>query len=262
MTAPSLLSKKDGPIGWMIFSNPDRRNAVTQEMWAAMPGVLADFATDPAIHVMIVRGAGEQTFISGADISQFEAKRSQPADQEHYNAIFSKANTALAEVGKPTIAMIRGYCIGGGLGIAVGCDLRIATDDARFGIPAALLGVGYAYTGVKRLVDLVGPSFAKEIFYTGRQFDAGEALTMGLVNRVVPPAELETYTREYATRIAGNSPLTIKAAKLCVETALAEGSKKDLQAAHRAVEACNLSEDYKEGRRAFLEKRRPHFKGR
>jgi enoyl-CoA hydratase len=262
MTAPSLLSKKDGPIGWMIFSNPDRRNAVTQEMWATVPEVLNDFAADPAIQVVVVRGAGEQTFISGADISQFEAKRTAPADQERYNAIFGKANAALAEMAKPTLAMIRGYCIGGGLGIAVGCDLRIATDDARFGIPAALLGVGYAYTGVKRLVDLVGPSFAKEIFYTGRQFDAGEALTMGLVNRVVPAAELETYTRECATRIAGNSPLTIKAAKLCVETALAEGSKKDLQAANRAVEACNLSEDYKEGRRAFLEKRRPQFKGR
>lgn len=262
MTAPSLLSKKDGPIGWIIFSNPDRRNAVTQEMWAAMPGILADFATDPAIHVIVVRGEGEQTFIAGADISQFEAKRTEPKDQEHYNAIFGKANAALAEVAKPTIAMIRGYCIGGGLGIAVGCDLRIATDDARFGIPAALLGVGYAYGGVKRLVNLVGPSFAKEIFYTGRQFDAGEALTMGLVNRVVPVAELETYTREYAMRIAGNAPLTIKAAKICVETSLAEGNKKDLAAAHHAVEACNLSEDYKEGRRAFLEKRRPQFNGR
>jgi len=262
MTEPSLLSKKDGPIGWMIFNNPDRRNAVTYEMWAAMPGILADFAADPVIQVIVIRGAGEQTFISGADISQFEAKRSAPADQAHYNAIFGKGNAALVDIPKPTIAMIRRHCIGGGLGIAVGCDLRIAADDARFGIPAALLGVGYAYEGVKRLVDLVGPSFAKEIFYTGRQFDAGEALAMGLVNRVVPLAELETYTREYATRIAGNAPLTVKASKLAVETALAEGARKDLQAAHRAVEACNLSEDYQEGRRAFLEKRRPQFKGR
>jgi enoyl-CoA hydratase len=139
--------------------------------------------------------------------------------------------------------------------------LRIAADDARFGIPAALLGIGYAYEGVKRLVDLVGPSFAKEIFFTARQFDAAEALAMGLVNRVVPAADLETYTHEYASRIAGNAPLTIKSVKLAVDAALLD-PPKDLAAVKAAIDACNRSEDYKEGRRAFLEKRRPRFRGR
>jgi enoyl-CoA hydratase len=262
MTDASLSAEKEGPIGWMIFNNPGRRNAVTYEMWAAMPGILADFAADPNVRVAILRGGGDQTFISGADISQFEAKRSTPEDMAAYNRTLAQANDALIQLQKPTIAMVRGHCIGGGLGIALCCDLRIAADDARFGIPAARLGLGYAYEGVKRLVDLVGPSFAKEVFYTARQFDAGEALTMGLVNRVVPAAELETFTREYSARIAGNAPLTIKAVKLSADMAVAETGEKDLRVARDAVDACNHSEDYREGRRAFLEKRRPQFKGR
>ena len=262
MTDASLSAKKEGPIGWMSFNNPGRRNAVTYEMWAAMPGILADFASDPNIRVVIVRGGGDQTFISGADISQFESKRGTPADMARYNATLAEANAALIGIQKPTMAMIRGHCIGGGLGIALCCDLRIAADDGRFGIPAARLGLGYAHEGVKRLVDLVGPSFAKEIFYTARQFDANEALAMGLVNRVVPAAELETFTREYATRIAGNAPLTIRAAKLAADAAVADTGQRDLDAVHGAVDACNRSGDYQEGRRAFLEKRRPQFKGR
>jgi enoyl-CoA hydratase len=261
MSEASLLAKKEPPIGWMIFNNPDRRNAVTYEMWAAMPGVLADYAADPQVRVVIVRGGGELTFIAGADISEFEAKRGTPEDIARYNAALAEGSAPLIQLPKPTIAMIRGHCIGGGLGIALGCDLRIAADDARFGIPAALLGLGYSYEGVKRLVDLVGPSFAKEIFYTARQFDAAEALAMGLINRALPAVELETYTREYAARIAGNAPLTIKAAKLAVDAAVAETGQTDLREVRAAVEACNHSADYREGRRAVLEKRRPQFKG-
>lgn len=262
MTDASLSAEKEGPIGWLIFNNPGRRNAVTYEMWSAMPGLLGDFAADPNVRVVIVRGGGDQTFISGADISQFEAKRSSAEGMAEYNRALAQANGALIELQKPTIAMIRGHCIGGGLGIAVCCDLRISADDGRFGIPAARLGLGYAYDGVKRLVDLVGPSFAKEIFYTARQFDAGEALTMGLVNRVVPAAELETFTREYATRIAGNAPLTVKAVKLAADAAVADAGQRDLSVVHSAVQACNDSDDYREGRRAFMEKRRPQFRGR
>ncbi|MFL6649529.1 MAG: enoyl-CoA hydratase [Sulfurifustaceae bacterium] len=262
MTNASLLAEKDGPIGWMIFHNPDHRNAVTYEMWAAMPGILADFAADPAVRVIVLRGGGGETFVSGADISQFEAKRSTPEAIADYNARLAEATIALSRVQKPTIAMIRGFCIGGGLAIASNCDLRIATDEARFGIPAARLGLGYAYEGIKRLVDLIGPSFTKEIFYTARQFDSKEAAAMGLVNRVVPAAELESYTREYAARIAGNAPLTIKAVKLSAEAAVAEAGGNDLREVRQAIEACNRSADYQEGRRAFIEKRRPQFTGK
>jgi enoyl-CoA hydratase/carnithine racemase len=262
MIDASLLAKKEAAIGWLIFNNPEHKNAVTYEMWAALPALADDLATDPAVRVVIVRGGGEQTFVSGADISQFEAKRGSAEAIADYNARLAEATAALARLRKPTIAMIRGFCIGGGLAIASMCDLRIATDDAQFGIPAARLGLGYAYEGIKRLVDLIGPSFTKEIFYTARQFTAAEALTMGLINRAVAPAELETYTREYASRIVGNAPLTVRATKLSVDAAVAESGGKDLREVLDAIAACNRSEDYQEGRRAFLEKRRPQFKGR
>ncbi len=262
MTEASLLAKKEDAIGWLIFNNPDHKNAVTYEMWAAVPRAVADLVADSTVRVVVVRGGGEQTFVSGADISQFESKRSSPDAVADYNTKLAEATVALARLPKPTIGMIRGYCIGGGLAIASMCDLRIATADARFGIPAAKLGLGYAHDGIKRLVDLVGPSFTKEIFFTGRQFDANEALAMGLINRAVPPADLETYTREYATRIAENAPLTITATKVSVDAAVTEIGGKDLRAVHDAIAACNRSDDYQEGRRAFLEKRRPQFKGR
>lgn len=262
MTDASLLAKKEDAIGWLVFNNPEHKNAVTYEMWSALPAAAADLAADPAVRVVIVRGGGEQTFVSGADISQFEAKRGSAEAIADYNARLAEATAALARLAKPTIAMIRGFCIGGGLAIASMCDLRIAADDAQFGIPAARLGLGYAYEGIKRLVDLIGPSFTKEIFYTARQFTAAEALTMGLINRVVPPAELETHTREYAARIAGNAPLTVRSTKLSVDAAVAERGARDLREVLDAIAACNKSEDYREGRRAFLEKRRPQFKGR
>jgi enoyl-CoA hydratase len=257
-----IIVKKDGAVGWLIFNNPERLNAVSYEMWAAMTPALNDFAADPAIRSVVLRGAGDKAFVSGADISQFEAKRGSADAVAEYNATSARAGAALQHLPKPTIAMIRGYCIGGGLGIALGCDIRIASDNSRFAVPAAKLGLGYAYGGLKRLVDIVGPSFAKEIFYTARQFTAQEALTMGLVNRVVPEAELETYVRDYTDRIAANAPLTIKAAKLAADTAVTNPGKADIEAVDRAVDVCFNSEDYKEGRRAFLEKRRPKFVGR
>jgi enoyl-CoA hydratase len=256
-----MLSRKEGGVGYVIFNNPERHNAVSLDMWAAATRILADFARDDAVRVVVVTGAGGKAFISGADISRFGDERSTEAAIAHYNKTVAEANTAFYEFAKPTIAMIQGYCIGGGLGLAICCDLRICSDNSKFGIPAAKLGLGYGYPGIKRLTDVVGPSFAKEIFYTARHFDAEEARTMGLVNRVVPVAELEAYVKNYAETIGANAPLTINAVKYIVGEAVKDESKRDLERAGAMVKQCFDSKDYIEGRTAFMEKRKPVFTG-
>ncbi len=256
-----MLSRKDGSVGYVIFNNPERHNAVSLEMWARTAEILEGFAHDDEVRVVVITGAGGKSFVSGADISKFESERASLEATKHYNATVAKANESIYEFGKPTIAMIRGYCIGGGLGLAVCCDLRICSDNSKFGIPAAKLGLGYSYPGVKRLSDLVGPSFAKEIFFTARQFDAEEARVMGLVNRVVPQAELETYVKTYAETVAGNAPLTVKAAKFIANETVRDESKRNLARCAELVEACFRSNDYTEGRKAFMEKRKPAFTG-
>ncbi len=256
-----MLSRKDGRVGYVIFNNPERHNAVSLEMWARTSEILDAFAKDDEVRVVVITGAGGKSFVSGADISKFESERASLEATKVYNATVAKANETIFDFAKPTIAMIRGYCIGGGLGLAVCCDLRICTDNSKFGIPAAKLGLGYSYPGVKRLVDLVGPSFAKEIFFTARQFDAEEARIMGLVNRVVPTAELEDYVKNYADTIASNAPLTVKTAKFIANQTVKDESKRDLARCAELVEACFKSNDYTEGRRAFMEKRKPQFTG-
>jgi enoyl-CoA hydratase/carnithine racemase len=257
-----MIARKDGPIGWMQFNNPARHNAVSMEMWKAVPEIMAEFEKDDQIRLVVLSGAGGKAFISGADISEFGEKRSSPETVLEYNRIAGLANAAIIGFPKPTIAMIQGYCIGGGLGVALCCDLRLAAQNSRFAVPAAKLGLGYAYEGIKRLVDVVGPSFAKEIFYTARQFDSTEALQMGLVNRVVPAAGIETYVRDYAGTIGGNAPLTINSVKLSVNEATKDPEKRNLAAVQAAVDACFASADYIEGRTAFMEKRKPAFRAR
>ena len=257
-----MIARKDGAIGWMIFNSPARRNAVSVDMWAAMPAILGAFEADNEIRAIVLAGAGENAFIAGADISEFDQKRGSAEAVKEYEAISASAHRALVGATKPTIAMIRGVCVGGGVAVALGCDLRIAADDGRFAVPAAKLGLGYGYGGIKRLIDVVGPAFAMEIFYTARLFDAAEALHMGLVNRVVPAAELESYVRNYAATIAANAPLTMAAVKQAVGEALKDESRRDLQSVQKAVDACFASDDYKEGRRAFMDKRKPKFNGR
>lgn len=257
-----LIARKEGAIGWIIFNNPDRHNATSFEMWQSLPLVLDAYVKDREVRVIIFRGAGEKAFSAGADISQFKEKRSSADAVKAYNDAADASNRALRECPKPTIAMVRGYCIGGGTAVAAGCDIRIASDDARFGVPAAKLGLGYRFDGIKRLASTVGPAFTAEIFFTARQFTAQEALQMGLVNRVLPAAEVERYTLDYANTIATNAPLTIAAVKQSLVELGKDPSERDLALCQRMVDACFGSEDYKEGQAAFMEKRKPQFKGR
>ena len=257
-----LIGRKDGQIGWMIFNNPERRNAVSLDMWRAIPDVLAAFEADPEVRVVVFTGAGERAFVAGADISQFEAERSDASAEARYSTAAAAANAAMIGISKPTIAMIRGYCIGGGLAVALTCDLRICSEDARFAIPAARLGLGYGFDGIKTLADLVGPSFAKEIMFTARQFDAAEALRIGLVNKVTASGELEGAVRDYAAMIGQNAPLTVKAAKMAVREAMKDPDRRQLDEVNQAIDACFQSQDYAEGRTAFMEKRSPVFQGK
>jgi enoyl-CoA hydratase/carnithine racemase len=255
-------ARREGPIGWLVLNNPARHNALSLVMYGAIERVIGAFAADPQVRVIVVTGAGEQAFVSGADISEFAEKRATPAQIVDYDALSERASVALEAVAKPTIAMIRGYCIGGGLDLALRTDLRIASQDSRFGVPAVRLGLGYGFSDVKRLVDIVGSAFAKEILYTGRQFNADEAHAMGLVHRVLPVAALADAVAKLAETLARNAPLTIRAVKRSIAEAVKDPEARDVAAATALVEACFDSADYVEGRRAFMEKRPPDFRGR
>lgn len=258
-----LLLEKDGPIGWIIFNQPEKHNAVNQSMWGRMPAYVDELTADDAIRVVVLRGAGERAFVAGADISEFKDRRRNMADEEEYGRIAAAGTQALAKLGKPLLAMIHGYCVGGGVSIALNCDIRIAADDARFGIPAARLGLGYDHAGIQKLMNVIGPAYTKEIFFTGRtDFSAAEALRMGLVNQVVPKADVEGFTRHYAATIGGNAPLTVRSVKRTVSELLRPEAERDLSSLDKLMVECFNSQDYQEGVRAFSEKRRPVFQGR
>ncbi len=256
-----MLAHVQEGIGWMTFNQPEKRNAVSYAMWQAIPQIIDDFTSSDDVRVVVMKGAGDKAFVSGADISEFEKLRSTPEQIETYNAVTSTSSNALKSLEKPLIAMIRGFCVGGGLAISLTADLRISAIDGQFGVPAAKLGVGYGYGGIKELMNLVGPSYAKEIFFTGQRFSASDAELMGLVNRVVPVDKLESTVTSYARTIADNAPLTIKAAKAAVNEGTKNPDERELDHVAVMVEACFNSEDYKEGRRAFMEKRQPQFRG-
>lgn len=256
-----MLAQKAGGIGTMTFNNPEKRNAVSFAMWKAAEEILADFAADPTVRVVVVTGAGGKAFVSGADVSKFEDERSEVEAVQRYNAATEAIYSGLHRFPKPTIAKIRGFCIGGGLGLAVSCDLRIATENSKFALPAAKLGLGYGFAPLSRLSEVVGVAFAKEIFFTARQFTAREAETMGLANRVLPDTEIDRYVEDYTATIAANAPLTIGTAKYVFQQIVKDPANRDLEGCAERVRQCFGSRDYGEGRLAFMEKRKPAFSG-
>jgi enoyl-CoA hydratase/carnithine racemase len=254
-----LIARVEGGIGWLIFNQPERLNAVRYDMWAALPLAVAELQSDPSVRCIIARGAGDKAFVSGADIAEFETER---RDAET-NSVFTKAVTAatrsLIECPLPVIAMINGFCIGGGIVISSACDIRVGSLGSRFGVPAGKLGLGYELDNLKRLVSIVGPGVAMDMLATARHFSAEEALACGFLNRLVPAGELEALTLAYAGMVAELAPLTLKAAKLAKRAAIESGLDATAQA---AIDVCFDSEDYREGRAAFATKRKPVFKGR
>lgn len=258
----TLIARTEGAIARVIFNNPAKHNAVSLEMWERLDSLLAGFADDAGIRVLVIAGAGGKAFVSGADISKFESERATRAAADAYNEAAQAAYARLYHFPKPTIAGIEGYCIGGGVNLAVCCDLRYCTEGSQFGIPAAKLGLGYGHAGLKKLIDVVGPARAMEMFYTARRFTAAEAYEMGLVNAVVGDGELDAHIDDVTGRIGENAPLTIAAIKAASRALADNPENRDLAKLDEMVQACFDSEDYVEGRSAFMEKRKPQFKGK
>ena len=256
-----LQSVADG-VGIITFNNPDKRNAMSIEMWEGLGSALIELRDDPEVRVVIMTGAGDKAFMSGADISQFEKNRHNAQASEDYGKRSDAQRALLAQYPKPTIACIRGFCLGGGMQMAMAADIRIASDNSQFGIPAAKLGIAYGYSGLKHLVSLVGPSWARLLMYTGMRIDSAEALRIGLVDRVVSDAELWNATTEIARTISDNAPLAVQAAKITIAQVLKDPDQRDMAAIKAIGTACMDSEDFREGRRAFMDKRKPRFTGR
>lgn len=256
-----MLAEINNGIGWITFNAPERRNAMSLDMWQGLADILRQMQNEDSLRVVVLKGAGNKAFVSGADISEFEEKRSSQEDRDIYEAAFDDAHNTLANFPRPVVAMIQGFCVGGGLAIALNTDIRIATEDSVFGIPAAKLGLGYGFEAIKTLESIVGPSHAKDILFTARFLNTDEALRIGLVNFVVNRDELENNVAEYIQKIADNAPLTIKAVKATVGEVVRDPGQKSPEYIDQLVNDCFLSEDYKEGRTAFLEKRKANFKG-
>lgn len=257
-----ILKHTTGGVGVITFNNPDKRNAMSLEMWEGFGEALTSLRDDETVRVVILRGAGGKAFVSGADISQFEKTRHNAAASEEYAKRSAAQRALLADYPKPTIACIQGFCLGGGMQVAMLADIRIASHDSQFGIPAARLGIAYGYEGLRHLVSLVGPSWARLLMYTGLRIDSSEALRIGLVERVIPDDQLWGETMGIAQTISENAPLAIKAAKITIAQVLKDESQRDMDTIKTIGNACMDSQDFREGRQAFMEKRRPKFQGR
>ena len=257
-----ILQRIADGVGIVTFNNPAKRNAISLDMWEGLGFALTELRDHPDVRVVILVGAGDKAFVSGADISQFEQTRHNAEASEEYSRRSAAQRALLADYPKPTIACIRGFCLGGGMQVAMLADIRIAAEDSQFGIPAARLGIAYGYDGLRHLVSLVGPSWARLLMYTGMRIDSAEAVRIGLVDRVIPNAELWNATLDIARTIAGNAPLSIQAARITIAQILKDPGDRDMNAIKEIAAACMNSEDFREGRRAFMEKRKPQFRGR
>jgi enoyl-CoA hydratase len=257
-----MLQKVEDGVGVITFNNPEKRNAMSLDMWEGLGKALIELRDDAQVRVVILTGAGDKAFVSGADISQFEKTRHNAEASEEYSKKSAAQRALLADYPKPIIACIRGFCLGGGMQVAMAADIRIASENSQFGIPAAKLGIAYGYDGLRNLVSLVGPSWARLIMYTGMRIDSAEAVRIGLVDRVVPDTELWNATMDIARTISGNAPLAIKAAKITIAQILKDPGERDMDAIKAIGTACMDSEDFREGRTAFMDKRKPQFKGR
>ena len=256
-----MLSDVTDGIGTITINQPEKRNAMSVEMWVALGEILDAFETDQAVRVCVMQGAGDEAFISGADISQFDKLRGNARAQREYDRLTTSGRARLAAFPKPLIAKIRGFCLGGGLGVAMQADLRFASEDAQFGIPAAKLGIAYGFEVTRRLVSLVGPAEARLLLMTGERIPAVEARRVGLVNRVFPAAELDAAVARLAATIVGNAPLSVRAAKLIVAQTVRDPEQRDMAAVDAVMAQCFDSADYREGRAAFMEKRKAVFTG-
>ncbi|MEL6998679.1 MAG: enoyl-CoA hydratase [Pseudomonadota bacterium] len=257
-----MLLRRDGAIGHMIFNQPEKRNAVSLEMWKRAQEILDEYQSDPEIRVVVLSGAGGKSFVSGADISEFEKQRGTAEAQLHYNTQTTEVYQRIENFPKPTIAMIQGFCIGGGLNLACACDLRICSDDLQIAMPAAKLALGYPFSAIERLRNVVGIANARMLMFTAGRYGADDAYRMGFAQMLVAPEDLEGAVNDLAGTIAGNAPLTVAAMKFISTQVLTDPANRDLDTCQSMVDACFASEDYKEGRTAFLEKRKPEFKGR
>jgi len=257
----TLLVEKRGAVGWIIFNQPAKRNAINDAMWRAIPPAMQRFDSDPEVRAVVFRGAGTEAFAAGADISEFEKVRSDKGAVAQYDDLLDQVLHSIQNSLKPSVAMIHGFCMGGGLEIAVACDLRYSGASGQFGIPAARLGLAYNVEGHKRLLETVGHAWAREIMFLGRRYGADEALAMGLVHRVLPDAELDRYVNDVIRTLCDNAPLAIANTKTILEEYVKSSGSPDAARMSAAIERCAKSSDYIEGRRAFMEKRKPQFKG-
>ena len=260
-TSERIIARKEGAIGWLVFNNPAKHNAISMDMAEAVPAVMRGFEDDAEVRVIVVAGAGEKAFAAGSDISGFESVRADAQKNKHYNDVNERSYNAVYQCTKPTVAMIRGYCIGGGLDFATSCDVRFCSDNAVFAVPAGKLGLGYGHEGILRFGRVMGFMRARDLFLSGRRLGAEESLRLGLVHRVIPLAQLEAETTAYAQSIADNAPLTLAAIKRAFLEYEKDPASRDLSSAQAMIDACFRSADYVEGRKAFAQKRKPQFKG-
>jgi enoyl-CoA hydratase/carnithine racemase len=262
MSAGRLLVEKRGAVGWIVFDSPARRNAINGAMWRAIPPAMKAFDADPEVRSVAFRGSGTEAFAAGADISEFEKIRADREAVSAYDGLLDQVLHAIQDSRKPSVAMIYGFCMGGGLEIALACDLRYCAQSAQFGIPAAKLGLAYNVEGHKRLIETVGHARAREIMFLGRRYGAEEAFGMGLVHRVLPDSDLENHVDGILRTLCENAPLAIANSKTIIEEFVKAEDTPDHARMREAMERCAKSADYEEGRKAFMEKRKPRFSGR